>query len=892
MSAEYEPRTDNPRYWFLDPITQIITKHSVPVGDLDSCFKQKGMTDEQIFAAVKAKGGKGVIVGIDHIEQYDIIQKKEIPVSRVRMSTAKAVGSYRTETANEGKIRKWYRHSFDKRWYFGMPHNEDGSLFKTRIRQEYYDMLEGHDKTMMEQILQWSFTPIPPLKRMNIDIEVLTHGHVVPDEMLAQEPVISVSVMYSDKPAEVFVLSSNVRKYPKSVTENQMLIEWLRAGRLKVIMCESESELLEHVFQRIVQPGYPLITTFWGTAFDLPYLMNRAKVLKISEHKIPIDGYYDHKQAAKSDRSKKSPWIIKSVGDKLHLDLCIFLDLAVIKNYVFKNKYLDTSLDTVSKALIGIGKADLEGVPISQLPINDLVWYNYWDTYLLEEMMLKDNHVITKIVFLFMRLGRQRFEDAAHRAIGSKIVNLLFGNMIENNILIPTTKELRVFGDIESESVTGKTFEGAKILTPLEGVHFGVDTMDFSSLYPSEMCNRNISFETMNCGHERCKNDPNAQIPFLSHYTCQIYKGIMPRLIGLVKDIRVKIFKPLSKTDPEASAVEQALKVYINASFGVTGYKSFDLYCPPAGESTAASGRFSLDQLREKVATYPGVELVFGDTDSVGLKNAEKIVLRELEHWSDEVLNIELAHEYHAIMFIIGESVVQRDTKKVIKKNYAYVDDEYKVVVKGLAGKKRSTPGIIARCFKETLDEVAEFIKSIPDFEEKAKVNPEQAKFAIRMIIIQKVRDYYMKIWNREGEIDDYAYRTTMRMPISTYKSNPRHVKAAKALAKWLKETSGAAYRHLPDDSLVPMRTQISYVAKYPSGKAMKKIKDRADPKLKTDPIPTQMATKEDICAEAYHGTLLKVMGQIMKPFGITNDEVIILMVDPLDADQTVLAQF
>ena len=887
IHAEYNPRTDNPIYWLLNPKTQEIVKLHIPQEDLDSFFKQKGMTDEQIIAAISAKKGEHAIKGIDHITQYDIITKQKIKVSRVRMVNITAVKKFKTETANEANIKKIYRHSFDKHWYFGMPHRENGSLVKTTIRPEYYTIIgDKYGKTLTEQLLQWSFTPIPPINRICIDIEVLTRGSVVPDERLAQEPVISTSVMYSDdRPAEVFVLSNHVHTFNKRIKDNQMMIEWLRAGRLIVIPCMCESELLEHVFQRISLPKYPLIVTFWGSGFDLPYLMNRARVLKIPDHKIPISGYYEHTMAnkSKSDSSKRSPWKIK-IHDKLHLDLCIFFDLTIIKNYVFKNEYLDAGdLDTVARSLIKMGKVKYDDIPISNMSLSELVWYNYWDTYLLEELMKKDNGIILKIIFIFMRLGRQTFNDAAHRAIGSKIINLLFGYMIEQNILIPTPKELKVFGDIKSESRTGKTFEGATILDPLEGVHFGIDTCDFSSLYPSVMCISNISFETMNCGHERCKTDPNAQIPFLSHYTCQIHKGIMPQIIGLVKDIRVKIFKPLGKKDPEASAVEQALKVFINASFGVTSYESSDLYCAPAGESTAAGGRHRLDMLQKRVKQYhPGVEIVFGDTDSLGLKNADKTIIKELEKWSENTLGIELAHEYHAIMYIVGESMVQGKKKRTIKKNYAYIDDKYKVVVKGLAGKKKNTPPIIQQCFKETLDEVASFIKSIPDFEQKAKANPEQAKFAIRMIIINKVREYYKKIWYRDGEISDYSFKTMMRKNISQYiKNTPRHIKAAKMLATWLKNTSGIAYHNLPDDILVPVRSYITYIAKHTSKKNMRVITDPANPKLAIEAIPIQIATKEDICAQHYHATLLKVMGQIMRPFGITNNDVIVMMHDP-----------
>ena len=40
-----------------------------------------------------------------------------------------------------------------------------------------------------------------------------------------------------------------------------------------------------------------------------------------------------------------------------------------------------------------------------------------------------------------------------------------------------------------------------------------------------------------------------------------------------------------------------ALKVILNASYGVFGADSFDLYCPPVAEATAAIGRHSITQI-------------------------------------------------------------------------------------------------------------------------------------------------------------------------------------------------------------------------------------------------------------------------------------------------------
>ena len=98
----------------------------------------------------------------------------------------------------------------------------------------------------------------------------------------------------------------------------------------------------------------------------------------------------------------------------------------------------------------------------------------------------------------------------------------------------------------------------------------------------------------------------------------------------------MKWYKPKSKdkTLPADvrnwySVIQSALKVILNASYGVFGAESFDLYCPPVAEATAAIGRHSLTQIIEK-ARQLGIEVVYGDTDSVFLKNPTEEQIQEL----------------------------------------------------------------------------------------------------------------------------------------------------------------------------------------------------------------------------------------------------------------------
>ena len=881
VGHKYNPKTDNPIYWFIDLDKQVMVKHYIPKSDSDSCFKQKGLTEAEIRNTIEAKGGRDIIKGIDWITQYDLLSKKEVTVARVRFKSAKLVGKYRLETSNEANIKREYRHSFDKTWLYGLNYDSKFKRIITPINTKYEKILRDHDKLIRDRMLQWTFTPLPKIKRMALDIETLSHGKVKPDVKEAPEPVISCAFAYSDnQPGEVVVLSASARGLKYKAKSMPMLTEWIKGGLLKVIIVNSEHELLEHVFQRIRRPGYPLISTFYGLGFDMPYLRNRALALGFPEHEIPIKGYLP--------KFSRHEWTIE-IENKIHLDLNVHLNLAVIKNYVHRNKYLETSLDKVSQALIDMRKYESD-TPISEMPLSELVWYNFWDAYLTQRLTEFNNEIVLKIIFLFMRIGRQSFKDAAHRAISSKIINLLYGYMIESNILIPTREELKVFGSVESESRTGKSFEGAKILSTIMGVYIGTDVVDFSSLYPSQNQNYNISFETMNCGHEECKNAIHNQIPGLDHYSCIKYKGIMTKLVGLIKDIRVKIFKPLAK-DPEMSAIEQALKVYTVSAFGVTGDKKFSLYCPPAGESTTALGRYALDRLQEKAESYPGVTVIFGDTDSVGLVGATPEIIKELEEWSQRVLNIELAHEYHALIFVIAASKSKKD--EGLKKNYFYVEEgTYKVVVKGLAGKKRQTPPIISQCFWNCLNSIADALKDLGD--DIHSLPKEVIVAGAREIVIQIMRDYWVRIWNRKGTIKDYRYSVQKTKTFAEYTaSTPQHIKAALALAEWMKSTAGAAYRHVPPEVLVPYGSYIEFVKTAASDKRKnpKDLKSVKKHGIKINPMPIEMATIEDVCPEIYHSSLLSTMEQIMIPLGISEEDVVIHMNDPLSG-QTALDQF
>ena len=66
--------------------------------------------------------------------------------------------------------------------------------------------------------------------------------------------------------------------------------------------------------------------------------------------------------------------------------------------------------------------------------------------------------------------------------------------------------------------------------------------------------------------------------------------------------------------------VSQAIKVILNATYGVMGAEIFPLYCLPVAEATAAIGRTTTTRTINK-CDENHIKVIYGDTDSLFLKN-------------------------------------------------------------------------------------------------------------------------------------------------------------------------------------------------------------------------------------------------------------------------------
>jgi len=711
----------------------------------------------------------------------------------------------------ESKIKYYQTYIYDQKLLPGMIYEiKDGNLVETVVEQAAENLNKIReifkDCTVEEQefVEMWAKLleyPAPKFRRAAIDIEVYSPISTrLPDPRKAECPVICVSVYSSDNEKRVLILKR------EGVREGN---ERLPAD-VKLEYFETEQELLRAVFE--VLWDYPFILTYNGDDFDLRYLTNRALNLGIRRNEIPIE-----------------------VGKRVcllrygvHIDLYKFFFNRAIQIYAFKNRYRDVTLDEVGSGIIGVEKIHLEKT-FGELNYSELATYCLRDSEITYKLTSYEDELAMKLILVLARISSMPMEDVSRQGVSRWIRNFMHREHRKRNMLIPNAEDiLEKKGKTATTAIIkGKKYKGAIVVEPTPGVHFNVAVMDFPSLYPSIMKVWNLGYQSILCPHPECRTNI---VPDTPNWVCTRKRALESLLIGSLRDLRVRWYK-LKAKDKSLSeelrswynVTQGALKVILNASYGVFGAASFDLYCPPVAEATAAIGRHSITQILNH-AEGLGIQVLYGDTDSLFLKNPSKEQIQELTHWTERELK----------MGIDVEKVYRYAVFSSRKKNYLGVLEDGSVDVKGLTGKKKHIPIFIKNAFNQMKERLAQ-VKNPAEFE-KAKKD-----------IANIVRDRYMRLKRREWEnISELAFHVVLGDDLHRYtKTTPQHVKAAKILEK-----SGVEIR---------AGDQISFV------------KTIREPHVK----PVELAVKNEVDVDKYVAYLQSTFEQVLDALGLSFDEII-----------------
>ena len=773
--------------------------------------------------------------GFDHFEtvdKYDALLDRKTTVTKIVARDPLAIGGrprgclrdivpqdYPAVFGTENEVKVWEAairyyecYIYDERLEPGMPYQikdwnlvpvrdkevekKVKSLLKSQFKDEPDDLLP--DLNVWARLLEY---PAPEMRRAALDIEVSSPVATrVPDPHEASNEVICTTLAGSDGKKRVLLLKR------EGVEEGDLTLP----PDVTIEFYESEREMLKAIFRTLLD--YPFVLTFNGDDFDLRYLYNRAFNLGLGRDEIPIEP------------ARR----VCTLKYGVHIDLYKFFFNRSIQIYAFAQKYRNVTLDEVGETLLGQPKLSISK-PISELSYGELAKYCLNDSEITLNLTTHDDDLVMKLILALTRISRMPMEDVSRQGVSRWIRSFMQYEHRRRGMLIPNKEDIiAVKGETTTKAIIkGKKYKGAIVVEPVPGMHFNVAVMDFQSLYPSIIKVDNLGYQSILCSHEKCRDN---KVPDTPHWICKEQRALESALIGSLRDLRVNWYKPKAK-DPDLprelrnwyNVIQSALKVILNASYGVFGAEAFDLYCPPVAEATAAIGRNIITQTIEKAREF-GIEVIYGDTDSLFLKNPSVDEMKALSEWSEKALDMELELDKFYRYAVLSSR----------KKNYLGVLEDGTVDVKGLTGKKRHIPLLIKSSFDEMEARLSR-VRTPADFQ--------HAKKDIRSI----VRDCYLRLKDRKwDDLNDVAFEVVLGKSIESYtKTTPQHVRAARLLKDRGREIE--------------------------SGDLIRFVKVIKPPHVK----PVELASRNEIDVSKYVELLGSTFDQILDAVGLEFDEII-----------------
>ena len=467
-----------------------------------------------------------------------------------------------------------------------------------------------------------------PLRILSFDIECAGRKGVFPEAN--QDPVIQIAnvvTRYGDeKPfvRNVFSLDTcslivNTQIFEHS-TEESLLMGW--------------RDFLEKVDPDVII-GYNIAN------FDMPYLLDRAKHLKVA--KFPYwtrlrgmmskhtDTNFSSKQMGNRDTKATN------TNGRLQLDL-----LQLVQRDHQLRSY---TLNSVCAHFLGEQKEDVHHTMITELfngtPENRrrLAVYCLKDAYLPQRLMDK---LMCLINYTEMaRVTGVPFNYLLARGQQVKFISQLFRKALEQQLVIPNMK---------SDS-SDEQYEGATVIEPVRGYYdVPIATLDFASLYPSIIQAHNLCYTTLlnknSVEKMGLKKDEDYIVTPNNDMFCtaKVRKGLLTQILEELLGARKKAKKELAvETDAFKKAVlngrQLALKISANSVYGLTGATVGKLPCLPIASSTTSYGREMIERTKQEVEARYNIangyshdaQVIYGDTDSVMVKFGPKELDKAME---------------------------------------------------------------------------------------------------------------------------------------------------------------------------------------------------------------------------------------------------------------------
>ena len=393
-----------------------------------------------------------------------------------------------------------------------------------------------------------------------------------------------------------------------------------------------------------------------------------------------------------------------------------------------------------------------------QTVIDETEYASYWDNRSKRPELIK---FIMYRAECISEISRKMFSYAVEL---SKLVGLPLDHVVKAAVGFRTEwymiREAYKVGELVPERVERPyvPYVGGVVLSPKPGIHENIAVLDFKSMYPNIMVEKNVSPDTYVPPSEP---DPPSGVnvaPEVGHRFRKEPSGFYRRILSSLLMAREEIKKKMKEFDPNREeyhlldARQRAVKVITNAVYGYAGWIGARWFRKPVAEAAAAWGRETISASIE-MAKELGLGVIYGDTDSIFVEHQPQKI-EALCQMIEEKLGLELKPDkiYERVLFTEA------------KKRYCGLLSDGSLDTVGL----EVVRGDWANVAKDTQERVLELVLK--------ERSPESA--------VEFAKEYINKIREQKVAFRDLIIWKTLTKSAEQYEVNAPHVQAAKMLIK------------------------------------------------------------------------------------------------------------
>ena len=279
VSAAYNSQKNIAVLKFYNPETQELKLWYDETGHKPYCFSKLNPEELDFLS------DRDDVEKIETVKKYDLLNDREIQVSKITVSNPLAIGGTDKSIRNlidtwESDIKYYENYLYDKSINIGKYYKiEDGKIIpqnleisdevrlalKSLLWDKTVDDGMVDSKQFQEYVSEWAELlnqPIPKIKRISFDIEVEAEVGRIPDAKIADRTVTAIGFEGSDDFKQIFVLRLDGVEEGKNELPSDVKVQFYDKDK--------EKEMILDAFKKISE--YPFVITYNGDDFDMPYL--------------------------------------------------------------------------------------------------------------------------------------------------------------------------------------------------------------------------------------------------------------------------------------------------------------------------------------------------------------------------------------------------------------------------------------------------------------------------------------------------------------------------------------------------------------------------------------------------------------------------------------------